>query len=969
MATDELISRVADLLWMGGLAASPLAILIGCVCRCRSLRPSTKHMLWFAVLASFVTPMLGALIWRPQWFRSEALIAAADSVLADSVASAPNAGLPGPRVDPTPLAANSALAANTAPVVTSGHPVSTSEGRPVGINTPLPLAPHRARVPVAMDRPRATGSALESVLSGHDDAAKLSESRSAASGDRANVDANPARWLLESSAEPASATLPSVAATGPLATSGHRSDPPRGVERPTPIVTDPSAAVTSGEPASVAVASGWADVRAWLIRLLGVRDAIAALPRVPGVVWVGGAMLLITISMVRTLLAGRWVQRATPADPSVQASVRQVGEALGLAKTPRAYFVDAAVSPMIWCGWKTRLILPERLWRTLDADARRAVLVHELAHVRRGDHLVCWVQAAIGAVYWWHPVVWWARKRLHDEAEASCDAWVTSLFPKHRRAYASALLVTTSYISLNQRQGGPWLGVVSKSAKRLARRITMVMTERSAPGKSVIGVCVASLVLTAGTFVMPGLACPPEKETKEIRVLTGTGQTAVVVPGQPAKSSARTTLKITGQATSPSKRAQAGQAAPGVTFLGEAPALEAMRDGVTVEGRAIAPVETTEPGSAGGTVYLTVPGRAMAPAKTASPQAPRAPRPPQPARAPKAPRAALSVPGVPLNTQGAVAVEGQPAVPAGFERYTVGRTAREYALAADKLDAFYCFMSRDDVPILVQRAEKGIIIWGTAEEHKVFEKFIGIVGGSSRAGAMAPSLDPLSAVQGEELALIEVQAAQSQRQGQAAREAAKQYRSMLGELERSREAFERDTERAREEAEAARDRAQTLREIAGDLDARAAELSEEERTELEVAAKRLYSRSETLSTEAQTLEARVAQLEQLLEQAEERAEALEERLDELDGDSTDPTDVDDAEAPMAPEEVEIIDVTDVAPPAEAVETVAVPASLPTPAPTPAVAPTAAPASVPSSVSPAAPTPAPQPPAAPSAPGR
>ena len=322
------------------------------------------------------------------------------------------------------------------------------------------------------------------------------------------------------------------------------------------VTSEPVAPAAAMVIPTVPAESGMGGVRAWLVRLLGVRDAIAALPRVPGIVWLGGAVILMTVAVVRTLLAGRWIKRATPAGPEVQLAVRRVGEALGLSKVPQAYFVDAAVSPMIWCGLRTRLVLPTRLWNTLDRDARRAVLVHELAHVRRGDHVVCWVQAAIGAVYWWHPVVWWARRRLHDEAEASCDAWVTSLFPSDRRAYASALLTTKSYVSLNERNGGLWLGVVSSSAKRLARRITMVMTERTTPGMSMVGACVAALVLTAGTFVMPGLACPPE--------------------GESAASTKVTAKKVKGTMIAPASSA-AGE--PGVTFFGEAPALDAMRSG------------------------------------------------------------------------------------------------------------------------------------------------------------------------------------------------------------------------------------------------------------------------------------------------------------------------------------------------------------------------------------------------------
>src|SRR5689334_21579976 len=71
---------VAQLLWMGGLAATPLAIAVAALCRHKGVRPATRHMLWAAVLASFITPAIGSLLWRPHWFRSDRLTAAADLV-------------------------------------------------------------------------------------------------------------------------------------------------------------------------------------------------------------------------------------------------------------------------------------------------------------------------------------------------------------------------------------------------------------------------------------------------------------------------------------------------------------------------------------------------------------------------------------------------------------------------------------------------------------------------------------------------------------------------------------------------------------------------------------------------------------------------------------------------------------------------------------------------------------------------
>ena len=55
--------------------------------------------------------------------------------------------------------------------------------------------------------------------------------------------------------------------------------------------------------------------------------------------------------------------------------------------------------------------------------------IHELAHVRRRDDWVGWLLLAAGCVWWWHPLFWWVRRKLTQEAELACDAGVSGRRP------------------------------------------------------------------------------------------------------------------------------------------------------------------------------------------------------------------------------------------------------------------------------------------------------------------------------------------------------------------------------------------------------------------------------------------------------------------------------------------------------------------------------------------------------------
>ncbi|MFH1918372.1 MAG: M56 family metallopeptidase, partial [Planctomycetota bacterium] len=54
---------------------------------------------------------------------------------------------------------------------------------------------------------------------------------------------------------------------------------------------------------------------------------------------------------------------------------------------------------------------------------------------------------AATAFYWWHPVVWWARREIQLAEEACCDSWVVSEMPDRRETYAAALVEAVRFLS------------------------------------------------------------------------------------------------------------------------------------------------------------------------------------------------------------------------------------------------------------------------------------------------------------------------------------------------------------------------------------------------------------------------------------------------------------------------------------------------------------------------------------------
>ncbi|MEO7457959.1 MAG: M56 family metallopeptidase [Gemmatimonadaceae bacterium] len=117
----------------------------------------------------------------------------------------------------------------------------------------------------------------------------------------------------------------------------------------------------------------------------------------------------------------RIVSGARPlTSPDWETPMYEIADRLGLEELPRLLQSDEAKMPFA-CGMMTpTIVLPAESegWST---ERRKAVLLHELAHVRRHDLMGHTLGRLVCAVYWFHPLVWTAAKQLRNESERACD--------------------------------------------------------------------------------------------------------------------------------------------------------------------------------------------------------------------------------------------------------------------------------------------------------------------------------------------------------------------------------------------------------------------------------------------------------------------------------------------------------------------------------------------------------------------
>jgi len=183
----------------------------------------------------------------------------------------------------------------------------------------------------------------------------------------------------------------------------------------------------------------------------------------------------------------------------------------GLRRAVTLRTSDAVESPAI-VGWLVPMILvPTSAFTALTPDQLRVVLAHELAHLRRHDHLVNAVQAWIEVLLFFHPAVWWLSSKAREEREHCCD--LAAL-----RVTGSPRLLAQALTRLESlRLHGPPLALAARSdrsplMKRITRILDLQQDVRRAAGWGLPSLLtVVVLALGAGVaHAATDVATPPE---------------------------------------------------------------------------------------------------------------------------------------------------------------------------------------------------------------------------------------------------------------------------------------------------------------------------------------------------------------------------------------------------------------------------------------------------------------------------
>lgn len=264
------------------------------------------------------------------------------------------------------------------------------------------------------------------------------------------------------------------------------------------------------------------------VRTVTVAQAIPATPvtwqAIVFVVWIIVLLVMIGLLIQRIFFVRGLIRQSKPAEGLILETLEFCRKRMGFTKPVRLKISPNATSPAV-CGlFRPVILVPHDLAPTLGSTHLRPVMMHELAHIKRGDLWINLIQTLLLIAYFYNPLLWLANAVIRRIREQAVDEAVQVAMGKKAEQYPQTLINVAKLAFERPALALRFIGVV-ESKSQLEGRIKKMLTQ-PIPKTAKLGlaglltiIITAALLLPMATAEKNHLAAESNGQKTELQVI------------------------------------------------------------------------------------------------------------------------------------------------------------------------------------------------------------------------------------------------------------------------------------------------------------------------------------------------------------------------------------------------------------------------------------------------------------------
>jgi beta-lactamase regulating signal transducer with metallopeptidase domain/ankyrin repeat protein len=217
--------------------------------------------------------------------------------------------------------------------------------------------------------------------------------------------------------------------------------------------------------------------------------------------WFAILAVMVLLLVQRFVFVKKLIQQAEDADGEILKIFAQCRKDMGVTREINLKYSSVTASPAV-CGlFKPTILIPVSLSRAFDSQQLRSIVLHELAHVKRGDLTISFVQTILQIFYFYNPLLWLANSKIRNVREQAVDEMVLVAMGEDAGDYPETLLHVSRMAFSRPALSLRLIGVI-ESKKALSTRIKHILS-RPFPKSAKLGIIGLISIVIAAAVLLP----------------------------------------------------------------------------------------------------------------------------------------------------------------------------------------------------------------------------------------------------------------------------------------------------------------------------------------------------------------------------------------------------------------------------------------------------------------------------------